>query len=163
LAETWLELSSGTSAGRDGSSEGRSTDPNHTGAADIGAFGNAPSSLDAPSDLMGPTSLSEALALEAALDEPALDKQAVLGNTTAPATSGANQPDVDLEWLRQLGSEAALDVGPYSLRGESSRVGESPSPEDAVTVLSEPAMLAVFGIGLLALVSRLRSNARRAR
>lgn len=161
--ESWSELSSGTSAGWVGSGEGRWTDPNQTGAADIGAFGNAPFSLDAPSDLMGPTSLPEALALRAGTGEPALDLRTAVGNTAATPLPGANQPDVGLEWLRQLGSEAALDVGLYSLRGESSRVGESPSPEDAVTVLSEPAMLTVFGIGLLALVSRLRSNARRAR
>jgi hypothetical protein len=47
--------------------------------------------------------------------------------------------------------------------GASELTGESSGPQNTVSVLSEPAMMAVFGIGLLALAGRLRAKLRRIR
>ncbi len=164
LAERWSQLeNSGTTGGRGGSTEGRSTDPNQIAAGDIGAFGDLAYSPDPPSDLTGPVFLSEVLALDEAIGGPGLGVQNVLGESAVTDVAGSDPSALGLEWLRLLSPEAGLDLDLRSPGGASLRIGESSSQEDAVIVLSEPALLAVFGIGLVALASRLRSNLRRAR
>ena len=155
VAGLWPELGSGGRPSSLGGSGGElSRDPNQPGAGDIGAFGDTEYGPVSPSDLVAPGSLSEALALDSTTGGPGLDVPTVLEVSAVLDVPGAASSDLGLDWLRQLRSESALDLSPAALTGESA------SPADAALVISEPAMMAMFGIGLLALASRLRSKLR---
>jgi len=161
VAELWPQLRSGGgpggAGGAGGAGGGPFTDPNQTGAEDTGAFGDTQYGTASPSDLNAPSSLAEALVLDSANGGPGLDVPTVLKVSAVLDVPGTAPSDLGLDWLGQLGAEDVLDLSPAALAGDSS------SPKNAVSVLSEPAVMAVFGVGLLALAGRLRSRLRRAR
>jgi hypothetical protein len=81
----------------------------------------------------------------------------------APGTAAS---DLGLDWLRQLRSQGASDLGPTAPAGEAtSRENAVPRPAAVPepAIVPEPAMMALFGIGVLALVGRFRYKRHRAR